>query len=114
MWFMIIYLIGAYIRNYQEKLFANQKLWFLLCLCSVVLCLLSVVACVFAHSRWGIDIGVYYFVADSNKILAVFTAVSAFITFKNIKLKYNKTINTIASATFGVLLIHANSDAMRS
>lgn len=33
--------------------------------------------------------------------------------FNNLKIKNSKTINTIASTTFGVLLIHANSDTMR-
>ena len=33
--------------------------------------------------------------------------------FKNIKLKYHVAVNWIASSTFGVLLIHANSDVMR-
>ena len=40
-------------------------------------------------------------------------SISLFMLFKNINIKYSKTINTIASTTFGVLLIHANSDAMR-
>jgi hypothetical protein len=55
----------------------------------------------------------YRFVEDSNKIFAVAVAVSTFLWFKNINLKYSKTINVIGGTTFGVLLIHANSDAMR-
>ena len=60
------------------------------------------------------NIGIsYFFVSDSNKILALATSVSAFLFFKNIKIGYSKIINTIASSTFGVLLIHANSNTMR-
>lgn len=33
--------------------------------------------------------------------------------FKNLNIKQSKLINTIAASTFGVLLIHANSDTMR-
>lgn len=33
--------------------------------------------------------------------------------FKDLKMKYHKWINTIAASTFGVLMIHANSDTMR-
>ena len=33
--------------------------------------------------------------------------------FKNLKIKNNLLINTIASTCFGVFLIHANSDTMR-
>lgn len=55
----------------------------------------------------------YYFLADSNKILAVALAVALFLFFKNLKIKYNRFINLTAQSIFGVLLIHANSDAMR-
>ena len=40
-------------------------------------------------------------------------AVSSFLYFKNLKISYNKLINTFASSVFGVLMIHANSDLMR-
>lgn len=55
----------------------------------------------------------YFWVADSNKILAVAVAVSSFMLFKNLGIRYSKFINAVASAAFGVLLIHANSDTMR-
>lgn len=56
---------------------------------------------------------VYFFVCDSNKILALLTAICSFMWFKDMKIEYSKWINTIASSMFGVLLIHANSDTMR-
>ena len=57
--------------------------------------------------------GWYYLVNDSNKIMALLVGVFAFLVFKNLKIKYSPVINTVSSATFGVLLIHAGSDAMR-
>ena len=56
---------------------------------------------------------IYYFLEDSNKILAVFLAVCAFVVFLNFEIPYSRIINNIAKSTFGVLLIHANSDIMR-
>lgn len=56
---------------------------------------------------------VYRYVADSNVLFAVTTAVSSFMFFKGLKMRHHKWINAIASTTFGVLLIHANSDIMR-
>lgn len=56
---------------------------------------------------------VYFEVADSNKILALITSVCLFMLFKNLNIKQNKVINNVAASTFGVLLIHANSDTMR-
>lgn len=55
----------------------------------------------------------YFLVSDSNKPLAVLTAVFAFLFFRNLEIGYSKVINTIAASAFGVLLIHANSDSMR-
>lgn len=55
-----------------------------------------------------------YFVADSNKFFAVVVAVNSFLWFKNLDIRYSKIINTLGAATFGVLLIHDNSDAMRT
>ncbi len=45
--------------------------------------------------------------------LAVVTSVFAFLFFINIKIPYNRLINTIAASSFGVFLIHTNSDSMR-
>jgi hypothetical protein len=45
--------------------------------------------------------------------LAVAVGVFAFLFFKNLRIPYNKFINTVGASTFGVLLIHANSDTMR-
>lgn len=52
-------------------------------------------------------------VADSNKVFAVVVAFCSFLWFKNLKIKLSKIINLIGASTFGVLLIHANSDSMR-
>lgn len=111
-WFMVIYFVGSYIRLYRAEWFSNRKWWAIAAIVTLALSLLSVVAGAFVYYKFDKDIW-YYFVADSNKILAAVTAVSLFVFFKNLKLKYNPVINTIAAATFGVLLIHANSDTMR-
>jgi len=55
----------------------------------------------------------YRLVSDSNALMAVATAVCSFMYFKDLKIPYNKFINILGASTFGVLLIHANSDAMR-
>lgn len=57
--------------------------------------------------------GAYYFVSDSNAIMALVVSICVFLLFKNMKIRYNKYINIIGASTFGVLCIHANSDAMR-
>lgn len=111
-WFMVLYFLGAYIRLYPERYLDNRKLWGTALLISLLLSWGSVIAGAWVYAEWGK--GVYYhFVADSNKFLAVVTAVSAFLFFKNLELGYRPIINRIAASTFGVLMIHANSDTMR-
>jgi hypothetical protein len=107
-WFGIIYLIASYIRLYSTPIFENKKLWMWISIISILLAMASVVVC---HMRLH-SIG-YEFVSESNKIFAVAVAVSTFLWFKNINLPYSKIINIVGGTTFGVLLIHANSDAMR-
>lgn len=54
-----------------------------------------------------------YMVSDSHKLMAFAVALFAFLTFKNWSLPQSRFINSVASTTFGVLLIHAASDGMR-
>ena len=107
-WFGVIYLIASYIRLYPCKAFENRKLWVLTLIVSIILSMLSVYAfvCIFGK-------GSFFLVSDSNKFFAVVVAVSSFLCIKNINMPYSKVINIIGGSTFGVLLIHAQSDAMR-
>ena len=112
-WFMVIYLIASYFRLYPPQWSNSTKKTGLLAFAFLALSLLSVWGwaqyCVFR----GREPSFFFFVADSNKPLAVATAVTLFLFFKNLKIGYSRIINTIAASAFGVLLIHANSDAMR-
>ena len=108
-WFVVLYLIAAYLRCYPKSVFQNTKIWGW----ATVFCILFSTMSIVYRSWSGIG-DVYYHVADSNKILAVATALCSFMFFKSLNIKYNKVINTIGGSTFGVLQIHANSDAMRT
>ena len=48
---------------------------------------------------------------DCEALLALPTSVLLFMWFKSLKVPQSKVINTIASSTLAVLLIHANSAA---
>lgn len=112
-WFSILYVIASYIRIYPNRLFDSLKITSILCLVMIFISLASIVASYAVRCYTSIDLNPYFFVADSNKIIALLTALSMFLFVKNINISYNVVINTIAKTTFGVLLIHANSDAMR-
>lgn len=107
-WFGVIYLIASYIRLYPHSIFERRRLWGVVSLISIFFAIVSIVI------MQRIFKAGYFFVADSNKFFAVFVALSTFLWFKNLNIKYNKVINAFGAATFGVLLIHANSDAMRT
>ncbi len=114
-WFSIIYLVAAYLRLYPKAWMENEKVCAAAAAGSLLLSWLSVVGVAYFSSKMemGLVWPYYYCVADSNKLLALTTAVCAFLFFKNLKMGYSKTINTIAASAFGVLCIHANSDMMR-
>lgn len=108
-WFGIIFFLASYIRLYPHPVFYNKKLWGWLTLISVILAMTSIVCLRLFLGNYS-----YEFVEDSNKIFAVAIGVSSFMWFKNMNIKYSKIINAFGAATFGVLLIHAGSDAMRT
>lgn len=107
-WFGVIYLISSYIRIYPSAVFERKNLWGWISVAAIILASISVLC--MHHLQQGKE---YFFVADSNKIFAVAVAVSTFLFYKNIQLQYHSWINAIGGSAFGVLLIHANSDAMR-
>lgn len=108
-WFSIIYYIAAYIRFYPiTKHDYNTKLWGFLTIICVLISSISVLG------LFNLKVfHPYGFVSDSNAILALLTAICSFMYFKNLKIKQSPLINMMGASTFGVLLIHANSDAMR-
>ncbi len=112
-WFVNLYFLAAYIRLYPVALFENTRFWGWMSLLAVVCAYGSVILMAWVKDCFGYS-GYYYFLADSNKITALAAALSFFLFFKNWKIKYNRAINTVASSTFGVLCIHAHSDAMRT
>lgn len=106
-WFGIIFLIASYIRLYPMPLFKRKSFWGWMTLFLMVLALTSVAV---LQRLFGAS---YFFMSDCNKFFAVTIAVTSFLWFLNLNIKYNQVINSFGAATFGVLLIHANSDAMR-
>lgn len=113
-WFTVIYIIASYIRFYGLGNKISHNMWGWLTLALIVVSSASVIG-LFALNKYGYTSHwvPYYFVADSNKILALAVSVSSFMWFKELKLPHSRLINAIGATTFGVLLIHANSDAMR-
>lgn len=112
-WYVTVYLIGSYLRLYEMNWMSSRRITGLLCACSLAFSWLSVICIRFLAEKMNRNLPYYYFVADSNKVLAIETAISLFLLFKNINIGSNRLINKFAASTFGVLMIHASSDTMR-
>lgn len=107
-WFGVIYLIASYISLYPSPIFEKKYIW----VTATTLFALASAASVILMAHISVQ-STYFFVADANKLLPVLVAVSSFLWFKNINIPQSNFINAIGASTFGVLLIHAGSDAMR-
>lgn len=107
-WFAILFFVASFIRLYPHPVFERKALWGWLTLATVLLAMGSVVAMLALWGRFA-----YHFLSDSNRIFAFGVAVCSFLWFKNMDIRQSKVINAFGAGTFGVLLIHANSDAMR-
>ena len=111
-WFSVVFVIASYIRLYPKARNQNRRVWAWLTMVFVLLCAVSVIACAWLSAKTGRMLA-FRFVSDSNTFLAAATGVCLFMLFKNLNIRYSKFINTAAASAFGVILIHANSDAMR-
>lgn len=111
-WFIVLYFIASYIRCYPNNIIKSKSITGILLISTMAVSCISIIVLAYYKPESGVYY-FYHFLFDSNKFLALVTAVSAFMFFNNIELKYNAVINRIASSAFGVLLIHSNSDTMR-
>lgn len=113
-WFMAIYIIASYIRFYGLFPKVSHKKWGVIAAILIICGSLSILGMEYIYKQGYTNyFAPYFFVSDSNKFLSLAIAVSSFMYFKDLKIPHSKLINVLGGATFGVLLIHANSDAMR-
>ena len=102
-WYDVVYIIAAYIKLHPYPMF--QRIWpwltggVFLFLAVCVLCIFNV-----AYGRLA---------GPTNSLFALGMSVCFFIVFLNMKIGYVPLINHFGAATFGVILIHSNSNAMR-
>lgn len=110
-WYIFVYLIGGYIRLYKDRFGISKGK---LLLFNGIVLILIISSIIVIDYKFVSVINPLHFVSNANKLFAILLAICLFLLFKQMKISYNKVINKISSATFGVLLIHANSDAMRT
>ena len=100
-WYITVYLIGAYLRLYPIAVLQDVKKCLIVAI-ALTLCVVSILSFTYLNSSFHI----YYLIADSNRILAILSAVALFSLFRSIDLGQKRWINYVSSATFGIFLIH--------
>lgn len=107
--FSELYLIGAYLRLYGNKLLEKYIYIYatLSVLFTVSIIMMLAYQHVFDHS-FVVFISKEFAYAHDNSFGALGMALGLFTLFENLKIPYNKRINKIATTTFAVYLIHAN------
>lgn len=105
-WFTCLFVITSWFRYYPARWQNNRSLCLI---CAIILYLVGIVSVIVMiclepfighHSP-------LWFLCDANKLLAALLGFSLFFLFLNLPIGSCRWINTLASTTFGVLLIHA-------
>lgn len=96
-WFIFVYFCAAYIRIYREDFFKKRRAYLgFACLIYILFFMIFIIFNMKIH-----------FIA-ANNIFVFLISVFIFLCFLNINIGCIKFINMIASATFGVYLLHDN------
>lgn len=108
LWFVTLYCVAGYIRIYGFFADFSVKRWTLIFVLSSVLKYSTAVIYILLGTKipYFYDNSLYFYGRESLFTLAC--ALSFFMIFEKLNMKYHKWINVIARATFGVYLIHDN------
>lgn len=110
--FLVMYILGAYIRlhihgktNYknQYNLIAGVSVAVVIITSVLIACLISY----FTKSNFCFN-HLFHFIVE-NSIISVICAVSIFMYFSNIHF-YSKVVNEVAASVLGIYLIHDNAN----
>ncbi len=113
LWFVTLYVISGYIRLYGLNQKFRAKHYFICFLVCSILSYTSTVIFTILGSRWEVILLHARYFYGQEKIPTVLSSFCLFMIFTTLKMKPHKWIDTVASATFGVYLIHENTH-MRS
>lgn len=105
-WFITLYATGAYIRLWHDELKRNAAFYIIAAAGVYLLTFISAV--VYDHLNTIQNEIEYYPTAfyEMNSLLVLIAAVLLFMGFKTLSINRSRLINTIASASFGVYLLH--------
>lgn len=108
LWLSVMFLTGAYIRNYPEDSFLQLKKWkYLVCFTVMTMIPLLFRYVVFALPGSAAEsIGLQRILYTYLSPTVTIAAISLFVFFSRLQIKSVKWIHTVSAATFGVYLLH--------
>lgn len=107
--FVLLYLIGAYIRLFPDKFTTNFKYGLATATGIYIFYIVCIIVFDYVGKYNSLLCKYATYGAEENSIFTIICAVSLFCCFKNLKIKNNKYINSFAKSMFGVYLIHDNN-----
>lgn len=107
-WFIYLYAISGYIRIYAKEKLSKGKVYLFCSLVFVGITFLSTVVFDVLGTRISFlgKHATYFY--GMQKLPVLLISLFIFLGFLQIDIGYRKFVNTVASATFGVYLIHDN------
>lgn len=108
LWFVTLYSVAGYVRLFGLNPKFTAKHYFIFWLLFSVLRYLSCVSLIIIGTKvpFAAENSLRFY--GTQSVLTFLSALSLFMCFETINMGNHKWINTIASATFGVYLIHDN------
>lgn len=114
LWFLCLYLIGAYIRYHGQEIMDGKPLFLMMGYILSSLCIFCSLCVVRAYyGKTGSLVKFINRQYQYNSILCLLAAVFLFLTFRSVSIPEGKLaglICKISSASFGVYLIHEHMD----
>lgn len=107
LWFLSLYCIGAYIKLYGLCPKIKKRHYMLLMILSVIFTMTTIVVLLFLKTNYRFELIEPNYFVGMTSFNVLIMAVSIFMLFRNVKIE-SRFINKIASASFGVYLIHEN------
>lgn len=102
------YLIGAYIRKFEVKLFNNNIFNILLCIIIYIMIYGSTIIINIFSTKYQFLNGKEFYFSRLNSILVVLSAIFCFVYFLRIKIKGRRIYSLLAVSTLGIYLLHDN------
>ena len=106
LWFATLYLIAGYIRLYGLNPKLTARRCFLLFVVFGLMRYAAAMAMVLISFRIPTALGRAMVMYEPNSVFTLLTSVFLFAAFEKAQIKSSRIINTIASASFGVYLLH--------